>query len=124
MRPVHWMIALCALSWVVAAPLAGHRANPEMLFGMLGPLASAVATWIVVTRTYEADPARVTGVMIVGFVVKMLCFGVYVAVMLSPLGLRPMPFIVSFISYFIALHVLEALFLRRLFATPSRSLAR
>jgi hypothetical protein len=30
-------------------------------------------------------------------------------------GLRPVPFVVSFTGYFIALHVTEAVFMRRLF---------
>jgi len=31
-------------------------------------------------------------------------------------GLRPMPFVVSFTAYFIALYLTEALLMRRLFA--------
>jgi hypothetical protein len=34
------------------------------------------------------------------------------------LRVSPVPFAVSFSSYFIALHLVEALFLRRLFAGP------
>jgi hypothetical protein len=47
--------------------------------------------------------------------VKAVFFGAYVAGMLRLIGLRPVPFVVSFTSYFIALHVTEAVFLRRLF---------
>ena len=36
--------------------------------------------------------------------------------MLRVLALRPVPFVLSFTSYFIALHATEALFMRRLFA--------
>jgi hypothetical protein len=35
--------------------------------------------------------------------------------MLRVVGLRPVPFAVSFTGYFIALHLTEALFMRRLF---------
>jgi hypothetical protein len=42
-------------------------------------------------------------------------FGAYVVVMLRVLALRPGPFVASFTSYFIALHMMEALFMRRLF---------
>jgi uncharacterized membrane protein len=48
-------------------------------------------------------------------------FGGYVAVMLKGLHLRPVPFTVSFSSYFIALHFVEALLLRRLFAGGPRA---
>ena len=39
----------------------------------------------------------------------------YVAGMLRVLGVRPVPFVLSFTIYFIALHMTEALFMRRLF---------
>ena len=41
--------------------------------------------------------------------------------MLRGIGLRLAPFAVSFSSYFIALHLVEALFLRRLFAGGPRA---
>ena len=54
--------------------------------------------------------------MIAAFAVKMVFFGAYVAVMLRRLSLRPVPFVVSFTAYFIALYLIEALSLQRLFA--------
>jgi hypothetical protein len=59
--------------------------------------------------------------MVAAFGVKMVFFGGYVAVMLRVLRLRPVPFTVSFSSYFIALHLVEALLLRRLFASDPRA---
>jgi hypothetical protein len=41
--------------------------------------------------------------------------------MLRGLDLRPVPFIVSFAAYFIALHTIEATFLRRLLMNDLRS---
>ena len=98
--------------------------NPEAFFGMLGPLVSAVATWIVVRRTHAAAPERVTGVMVVGFGVKALFFGIYLVAMLRGLGLRPIAFVISFAGFFIALHVMEALFLKRLFVEGSHAAPR
>ena len=54
--------------------------------------------------------------MIAAFAAKMVFFGAYVAVMLLALALRPVPFVASFTAYFIALHLIEALCLKRLFA--------
>ena len=48
----------------------------------------------------------------------------YVAVMLKVLALRPMPFVVSFTSYFIALYFVEALGLRRLMMATGVGAAR
>ena len=120
--PVAWMAGISLAGWLVAS--AAAPVNPEAFFGMLGPLVSAVATWIVVRRTYAAAPERVTGVMVIGFGVKAMFFGIYLVVMLRGLGLRPITFVVSFAAFFIALHVIEALFLKRLFVGGSRATHR
>jgi hypothetical protein len=101
-------------SWGAISALTGGAAHPELLWGMLAPLVSAAATWVAVERTVRRAPERLTGVMTIGFGVKMLLFGVYVAVMLRLVGLEPVPFVLGFTGYFIALHLMEALFLRRL----------
>ena len=120
MRPLLWMAGTCAGAWLVVVAVAPDL-NPEVLLGILGPLVSAMATWIVVARAV-AVPERVTGVMVTGLAVKMVFFGVYVAGLLKGAGLRPVPFVVSFAASFIALHAMEAGFLRRLFAEMQRSL--
>jgi len=120
LTPLAWMIGASVGAWLVLTFSAGDL-NPEALFGMLGPLASACVTWVVVARAAAGAPERVTGVMVTGLVVKMVFFGAYVAGMLKGAGLRPVPFVVSFAGFFIALHVMEAVFLRRVFAEMGRS---
>ena len=114
MRPLAWMAGASLVSWLGVTLVAGDRAHPEALFGMLGPLASAGATWVAVERVHARAPERLTGVMVTGFALKMLFFGVYVVVMLRVVMVRPVPFVAAFTSYVIALYVMEALFLRRL----------
>ena len=118
--PLLWMAGTCAGAWLLLVAFAPGL-NPEALLGMLGPLASALATWIVVARTAATAPEKVTGVMVTGLAVKMVFFGVYVVAMLKGVGLRPVPFMVSFAGSFIALHAMEAGFLRRVFAEMQRS---
>jgi hypothetical protein len=115
MTPVAWMAGASVVSWLIASRAVGPEANPEVLYGMLAPLVVAVVSWIVIERTYRSNPERLTRVMVEGLAVKAVFFGAYVAGMLRVIGLRPVPFVVSFTSYFIALHVTEAVFLRRLF---------
>ena len=115
MTPVAWMAGASMLSWLIASRAVGPGANPEVLYGMLAPLVVAVVSWIVIERTYRSNPERLTRVMVEGLAVKAVFFGAYVAGMLRVIGLRPVPFVVSFTSYFIALHVTEAVLLRRLF---------
>jgi hypothetical protein len=118
--PLLWMAGMCVAVWLAVVAVS-PQLNPEALLGIVGPLASALVTWIVVARTAAAAPEKTTGVMVTGLAVKMVFFGVYVAGMLKGAGLRPVPFVVSFAGAFIALHAMEAMFLRRLFAEMQRS---
>ena len=115
MTPAAWMAGASIVSWLIASRVIGDEANPEVLYGMLAPLLVAVVSWVVVERTYRANPERLMRVMVEGLALTAVFFGAYVVGMLRVVGLRPVPFVVSFTSYFIALHVTEAVFLRRLF---------
>jgi hypothetical protein len=120
MTPIAWMAGASMVSWLALSALAGSRVHPEALLGMLGPLVSACATWFFVRRTHAAAPERLTVVMVMGLALKVVFFGAYVVVMLGALALRPVPFVLSFTAYFIALYAMEALFLRRLLTTAPR----
>src|SRR5437660_1449873 len=102
MKAAGWMIAAAVASGLLAAAIAGRAA--EVLLGMLAPLSAATVSWVLTERTYTREPERLTGLMIGAFGVKMLFFGAYVAVMLEVVALDPTPFVVSFMSYFIALY--------------------
>jgi hypothetical protein len=120
MRPVITMVAASVISWAGAAAMIDRRTSIEVLFGMLGPLAAVSVTWLLVEWIYRHRPEALTSLLASAFVLKLAFFGGYVAVMLSVLGFRPVPFVVSFTSYFIALYLMEALYLRRLFSERSR----
>ena len=111
MKPVFWLAAGSVLS----AALLGVRFGREVWFGMFGPLMVVSATWILTERVYRTDPSRLTGLIITAFAGKLVFFGGYVALAIGVLGVQPMPFIASFTGYFITLHMIEALLLKRLF---------
>jgi len=117
MTAIAWMAGASVVAWLAVSAIGGDRVNPEALYGMLGPLASACVAWIVMVRVHRSTPERLTAVMMAGFAVKLLFFGVYVVVMLRVLALRPVPFVTAFTSYFIALYAMQALFLKRLMTT-------
>lgn len=119
-----WLAVASVASWLAIVSLAGPATRVAVLFGMLAPLAAASASWLAAHRTYRARPERLTQVMVTAFAVKLAFFGGYVAVMLGVLSLEPVPFIVSFTSYFIVLHAAEAAGLHRLFAGPRPAPAR
>lgn len=120
MSTVRWMVAGSLLSSLFVTLLPGGRADLEVVLGMAGPLLVASVSWVVAERTWRREPERLTGVMITAFAGKLVFFAAYVAFMLSVLSLRPLPFVVSFTSYYIALHLFEALSLRRLLASAPR----
>ena len=113
MSAILWLVGAGVMSWLAISGIASTL-NPELFWGMAGPLVTTVGTWIAVARTRAAAPERLHGVMMTGFALKVVFFGVYVVVMLRLLAMRPIPFVVSFTGYFIALYAMEALFLRRL----------
>lgn len=115
MTPIAWMAAVSVLSWL-AISAVWRGLNPELFYGMLGPLVSAWVTWVAVVVVWRSTPERLAAVMTAGLAAKMLFFGVYVAVMIRVVGLRLVPFVIAFVSYFIALYAMQAMFLKRLTA--------
>jgi hypothetical protein len=115
-----WMMAGAAASWIaIAAIVPGVTASVG--FGMLGPLVAVAGTWLAVDRAAKLNPARVSGVLMQLFPVKMVFFGAYVAIMIKVVGVDPKPFVASFTGYFIALYAAEAVWLRRLTRVHSAS---
>jgi hypothetical protein len=59
-------------------------------------------------------PEGLTALMIKAFAAKMVFFAGFITVLVSFGSVRPIPFVISFACYFIALHVTEAIGLRKL----------
>jgi hypothetical protein len=115
--PAAWMLAGGIASWAAAALVVEPVASRDVALGMIAPVVSAAGTWVVLARVQQRNPAGMTPVMLGAFAVKMVLFGVYVTVMLRVVDLEPRPFIASFTIYFVSLHAIEAVMLRRLFGT-------
>jgi hypothetical protein len=120
MREAAWMTGASLTAWLLATATVAAGARLEVLCGMLGPLTMAVGSWVLAAQTFRTRPHSLTGLMIGAFGIKLVFFGAYVIVMLRVARLQPVPFVVSFSSYFIALHLVEAMFLKRLFAGGPR----
>jgi hypothetical protein len=121
MKPVAWMVAASVAVWLLVTIVLADRANPEAVWGVAGPLASAIASWLAYVRAHGSTPERLTKVMVSAFALKLLFFSTYVTVTMRVLELRPAPFVVSFVSAFIALLAMEAFSLRRLVMGSLRS---
>jgi hypothetical protein len=117
MTPVAWMVVAGLVTWSATTAGFGVGMVTATLYGMAGPLVVAIVTWRLADQTYRRNPAALTGLMMAGFVAKMVFFGAYVAVVTMVLKQPAVPFAVTFTGAFIALHLIEALALRRLFAS-------
>lgn len=112
--PLARLVVASAGCAAITAAVAG--AAGSVLLGAVGPLAAAVGTWIAVRRAHREAPARVSGLMVKLFGAKMVFFGAYVAAAVLLAGVEPVPFAASFTAQYVLLHVMEAWYLRRLFA--------
>jgi len=119
MKPVWWMAALSGLSALVVSMAFG--AAVEVWLGMIAPLGVVTASWVKMARVFQEKPESLTAVMMAAFFAKLVFFGAYVAFVVSVLQVRPVPFVASFTSYFIALYAAEAVCLQRLFSERMRT---
>lgn len=106
------IVVACIASWAVVV-LAGAAAK-EVFFGMLGPLVAVAVSWLVTERAHRLNPVGVGQLLVAAFAVKMLFFGGYIAVATQVLRLELVAFTTSFVVYFIALYVVQAVLMRNL----------
>jgi hypothetical protein len=115
--PVIKMIGASLACGLVTMGLVDRSARGAVLLGLIGPLIAACASWHVVARVQETAPARVSAVMIKLFAAKLLLFAAYVGAMVGLVHVSAIAFVASFTSQYIMLHLMEAMYLQRLFAT-------
>ena len=124
LSPVVWMIAGAIGSAAVAGLVTAPDIRAAIVLGMVGPLAATVGSWVAIEYAYRQDPLKVTGVMLRAWLLKALFFTVYLVAVVRGLGVSGQAFAVSLASYFLVLHTIEAMLLKRLFSRawrPARS---
>jgi hypothetical protein len=118
---VLWICAGCVGSLAAVSPLVdGAAALRAAWAGMAAPLAATATTWIVIERAWSRDPARVLPTMLHAFALKIVFFLGYVSLALRVFALEPVPFVVSFTAYFLALYAAVAVLLQRRLARTFR----
>lgn len=113
MKLAAWMAGGSVLAALLVASLPGV-ADLEIWLGMLAPMAVTSGEWIATERKFREAPESVSSLMLRMFILKALLFAVYVGVLLMVGGLEPVPFVVSFMGFFLVLFVVEATALYRL----------
>jgi hypothetical protein len=123
MKASVWMTAAAIGAWIAIGLVAGVDLFDDIGLGIAGPLVAAVATRLVVEHTAATNRALLHQRLLQGFAAKAVFFAVYVVVMLRGLHLQPLPFVVSFTSAFLVLHLTEAILLQRLTVRHTPSIA-
>ena len=124
-NPVTRMAAASAVCGAVVFLFSGAENATAVLFGMFAPLGVAIGSWMLVQRVHTQSPEQVSGLMIKLFAAKLLVFGGYVAaVVLLLLPSDRVLFALSFSFQYLLLHMIEAVYLRRLFAAGDEAARR
>ena len=115
------LIVFCFGSWSVFSWIIIKAYISELFLGMIVPLVIGLFTVTKIQSIFTSDPGELTSFMMKSFIGKLVIYGVYMMgiVTFSPFNERP--FFISFMGYFITLHVLEAFFIRSVFIRFSSS---
>ena len=105
---------LTAIVFSVVSIAAGLRAEKDIWLGMLGPMLASVGAWTAIERQRRLNPQKMLKCLIQSFVVKFLFFGAYIIVVLKTNQVRPGFFVSCFVFFYLALHMTEALELRKM----------
>ncbi|HSW39303.1 MAG TPA: hypothetical protein VLL97_07415 [Acidobacteriota bacterium] len=114
MKLFRWMLAGSIISAFVLIAALGTELRNEIMFGMLGPLLSALVSWVFMIRQQQIDPHGMTRLLIKAFAVKVIFFAIYITVLISSNLVQTVPFALCFAGYYLCLHLVEALGLHRL----------
>ncbi|MDA1094326.1 MAG: hypothetical protein O3A25_13800 [Acidobacteria bacterium] len=113
------LVAVCVASCGLVTSLVAPHAAAAALMGMAAPLIIGIATILMVERTTQHAPEALTSRMTIAFLAKMLFYAAYVSVVIALVTTNPLPFMLSFTVYFIALQITEALYFKTLFTRAS-----
>ena len=110
------LVVVCTVTCGLFSTLVAPDMAVATFLGMAAPLATGLATILLVEHTTRTDMRRLTGRMTLAFLAKMVFYALYVSLVIGVLGTDPLPFTISFTLYFVALQVTEALYFKNLFA--------
>ena len=113
------LVAVCVTSCGLVATLVTPDALAAAFMGMVAPLIVGIATIVMVEWTTRNEPLALTSRMTTAFLAKMLFYAGYVSVVLGLVTTTPVPFMVSFTVYFVALQITEAMYFKTLFTRTS-----
>ncbi len=109
------LIIFCLGSFGILSGIFFIEYKTEIFLGMTMPLIVGILTVISTYKVYQKDPGKLTGWMIKSFFLKMIIYGLYFVIILGFYTFHALPFVSSFVGFFFVLHMIEALYFKKLF---------
>tara|TARA_B110000014_G_C20119610_1_gene592726 strand:+ start:951 stop:1298 length:348 start_codon:yes stop_codon:yes gene_type:complete len=86
----------------------------EIFFGWLLPAFAGTVTMYFVLSSSNKEPTALTKILAIGFAIKMLYYGIVILLLIKLYAFEPIPFICSFSGFFMGLHAIEAVIIKRI----------
>jgi hypothetical protein len=114
MKLLWWMSIGSILTAIVITFVVDMQTRMEIWLGMAGPLIATIVSWIAMVRQYARNNRGMTRLLLKAFAAKVIFFAVYIIVLLRSHCVRPIPFVICFAGFYLALHIVEAIGLSRM----------
>ena len=84
----------------------------EIFLGMVLPWLISLISIVKTRSVYNLNPEKLIKHMTKAMLMKMVSYGILLVIIFTFISFNPLPFIISFTGYFLALHIIEAFTLR------------
>lgn len=88
-----------------------------LFFGWLLPALAGSVTMYSIFLAQKKGATTVTKTIAKGFALKMVYYGISILILFKQYSFQPIPFVCSFSGFFMGLHVLEAIIIKRISET-------
>ena len=86
----------------------------EIFLGLFAPILVGYGTIFFMENHSNEGMIRFNRMLIKGFALKFIFYGLYILVIFTVYSFNPIPFMCSFIPSFIGLHMMEAIILKKI----------
>ena len=102
---------VCVGTWgLLSAGIPDY--GKEIFLGMFLPWIISLISISKTHSVYNINPEKLIKHMTTAMLMKMLSYGLLLTIIFTFISFNPLPFIISFTGYFLALHIIEAFTLR------------
>ena len=85
-----------------------------IFIGWLLPILAGTVTMFFIAEKQKKGSIALTKAIAKGFVLKMIYYGISILFLFKYSSFQPIPFVCSFSGFFIGLHILEAVIIKRI----------